>query len=226
MFVDRIVWFESSFLSMVCPHWHLRGEAKKMCRFEHLLQSGLRYEFDFVFIHWWSNLDRYWTYDNQNKGCWPLKFEIENNGTMNYFLKFGKENLYHEAIKEFFKNGNQNLWTLWWNEISWNHAEILLDLPWKLVFDWSINDPREHPSIYSKSIHDWASSYIVDCYQAHFEIFSCNDQFFFFWSKIFFLWYVTSWMYWCWLGSILMTWENLGATLVWDITWNFWLRSS
>lgn len=43
---------------------------------------------------------------------WPLKFEMNNHGMMNYFFKFEKENLSCEAIKEFLESGNANPWTL------------------------------------------------------------------------------------------------------------------
>jgi len=69
------------------------------------------------------------------RGCWPLKFEMKNHGIMNYFLKFGKENLYREAIEEFLENGNANPWTLRWNGISRNYAEILLNLTWQPIVD-------------------------------------------------------------------------------------------
>jgi len=46
------------------------------------------------------------------RGSWLLKVEIMNHGMMNHFLKFGKENLYNEAIEEFLKCGNANSWTL------------------------------------------------------------------------------------------------------------------
>ena len=54
----------------------------------------------------------------------------------------------------------------------------------------------------------------MDFFQAHFEIFSWDDQFF---IRIFFLWYVTTWMYWCYLGLLLIRWAHLGATLVFSL---------
>lgn len=46
------------------------------------------------------------------RGSWPLKFEMKNHSMMNYFLKYGKDNLYREAIDEFLESGNANPWTL------------------------------------------------------------------------------------------------------------------
>lgn len=64
------------------------------------------------------------------RGIWPLKFEMTNHGMTNYLLKFGKENLYREAIKELLEIGNENHWTL-----RLNYAQILLDLPWQPTVD-------------------------------------------------------------------------------------------
>lgn len=66
---------------------------------------------------------------------WPPKSEMMNHGMMNYFLKFGKKNLYHKAIEEFMGNGNENPWILRWNEISRNYSEILLNLPQQPIVD-------------------------------------------------------------------------------------------
>lgn len=45
------------------------------------------------------------------RGSQPLKFEMKNLGTINYFLEFGKENIYREDIEEFLEGGNENPWT-------------------------------------------------------------------------------------------------------------------
>ena len=42
------------------------------------------------------------------RGSWSLKFEMKNHNMMNYFLKFGKENICHESIEEFVGSGNAN----------------------------------------------------------------------------------------------------------------------
>jgi len=134
-------------------------------------KSGSRYDFDFGFytdslflIGSEPLMIKVW-------GRWLLKFKMKNDGMMNQFINFGKENLYCKSIEEFLESKNVHLLKSFWkvkmqilghsNQISRSYEETLLNLTWQPTVDWRIYVSFEHPSVYVYVVHrTWVNSWL------------------------------------------------------------------